>query len=125
MAQEENFALQKEEKAGLFWKAFTVFFNELERKIRNLKNSNHIFDSTIIDNRLPVAEAKDFLKQASEIGLPIDFLGQFAELKEKMRVVDEHMNLGAKELSKSPSNFFYEKENIHGMAYRFREKYLK
>jgi predicted HTH transcriptional regulator len=125
MGRDEDFALQRKEKVGFFWKAFNVFFNELEQKIRNIKNSNHIFDTTIIDNRLPVAEAKDFLKQASEIDLPIDFWGQFAKLVEKMRVVDEYMSWGAEKLSKSPSNFPYDKEDLSGMAHRFREKYLK
>jgi predicted HTH transcriptional regulator len=124
--QEEKTKLAKKEKVELFWRGFKAFFRELEQKILSLKNTHRIiYDSTIVENRLPIAEAKNYLKQASEIDLSSDFCDQFAKLVEKVRVVDEYMNFGAEKLNKSPSNFLYEKENLYGLAYDFKQKHLK
>ncbi|MDD5139231.1 MAG: ATP-binding protein [Verrucomicrobiales bacterium] len=132
MGRDENAAQQEEkkkaaqkEKVELFWRGFKAFFSELEQKIFSLKNTRHIYDSTIVENRLPLAEAKSYLKQASEIDLPSDFCGQLAKLVEKVRVVDDYMDFGAEKLTKSPANFDYEKENLYGLAYTFKVTHLK
>ena len=96
MGRDEGIAQQKEKQAEQFWKVFKMFLPKLEQKILYLKNTNHIFESTIVENRLPVAEANNLLQQANEINLADDFHSQFEKIVEKVRVIDGYMNLELK-----------------------------
>jgi hypothetical protein len=127
MGRDENAAQLKQERVDLFWKTFKVFLTAVYDKIYWLKNLgwNDIYDTTIIEHRLPLAEADNFLKQASEIDLGQEFYGQLVKLVGEIRDVNEYMNFGAEELNKLKSNFHGKKESLFKLVSEMKQQYLK
>jgi len=127
MGKDKDISYQKEEKVELFWKIFRVFLSDLEQKVNYLKYSttNCIYDSTIAEHRLPIAQANNLLKQASEIDLGFEFHTQLTKLADEIQVMDEYMNWGAEKLNKFPSNFHYKKESLYELVSKMKQQYLK
>lgn len=127
MGRDESALYQKEEKAELFWKMFKMFLSDLDQKISYLKNTttNHIYESTIAENRLPIAQANNLLKQASEIDLGVEFHIQITKLVDEIRIIDEYMNLGVEKLTKMMTNFYGKKESLYELVSKMKQQYLK
>jgi predicted HTH transcriptional regulator len=125
MGRVENTVQQIEKQTEIFCKEFKVFLPKLEQKVLNLKNTSHIYESTIIENRLPVVDANKLLQQAKEIDFGAEFQSQIEKIAEKVQAIDEYMNFGAEKLNKHLPNFNSEKESLYDLIWRFKEKLPK
>lgn len=88
-----------------FWKQFRAFWTDAEQRINYIHHTNVIFESTIAEYRLPVAEMSDFLKQAIELDLSPEFVGKLSDLLKDLRAMDEYMKKGAEAVRKWMPNF--------------------
>jgi Schlafen, AlbA_2 len=120
---------QKSERINHYWARFRVFLSNLDQKVIYLDNSSRgaVHEITIAENRLPLDEAKDLLKEVGELRLEIEFYSDLKKLTDEIRTVEEFMDLGAEEINKKIGmSFFYKVQELRFKHLsKMKEKYLK
>jgi hypothetical protein len=91
-----------------FWSEYKAFLLQLESKVDRLKNQVARPDSindSILELRLPLPEASHFERRASELDLAKVTRQEIETIADRMRVLDEYMDLGSEKLREWQPNF--------------------
>lgn len=120
---------EKSERVNHFWARFRVFLSDLDRKVIHLDNAARgaIHEITIVENRLPLDEAKNLFREAGELRFEIEFYTDLKNLTAEIRTIDECMDLGAGEINKKLGmSFFYKVQSLRFESLsKMKQKYLK
>lgn len=120
---------EKAERVKYFWVRVGSFLSDLEKKLVHLHNGSRgtVHQITIVENRLPLDEAKYLLNETRELRLEIEFYTDLKKLSDEIRTIDECMDLGAEEINKKLGiSFFYKVQSLRFESLpKMKQKYLK
>ncbi len=116
---------QKQQNSELFWQEVNDLLAIVERRVLFLKSFPRIYDATIAEHRLPLANAKILLQRSREVGVSDDFRARFSRVVEVMETIDAYMSMGEEKLNKWTSNLRSYTEELYELARKLKEDQLR
>lgn len=122
----EERRLARKERADRFERDFRIFLRKLDEKARLLESSTrtHVSDA-MLQYRLPLDDAKAFLKEARELDLDEDLLGKLAKAVDQIREIDDYMQRGPAVFKEWYPNLRYTMQELRRVVAEMAEQYAK